>query len=479
MIDETLRVVNLARPLPLPSPERSTELGPGVLWLRQWLLLDEQVKLVADCRALMDGPAGGYVPTVRGGGKMRVRMMCLGRHWNALTYTYQSGDVFVVGGPARLRYHGVARIFAGTSPVPLAVEGRFNLTFRLFDHFETAAASRPRDPFPARSCLKYRVFTRFARLGLGCSLVVSIGALLSAQDWVLQPPVSGALGVMRQDGLFLPLASVQNNKWRALAVNRQGGGSQFSADAGRLSTEGWRLIRPRGAAASFALTKAFTAAFECSRSQVFDTTIASGKRLAGADTARTIGIGVRGNVPIERAADLSAANDPRSRRIRDLISGAAQAMETERFESFRVDDPYRNFVSLRRFSAADRTARTLRFRRLFYHKAGLHDWYYFEAQKDYPEVDRRFVIMGWIGAFGDESAMVDVHAGVIGRPALDDPVGEPSEVLGVVPPRGATSTATWIMVRRTTLDLTITLHQVDEEYRVKPVVDVLVSHCVP
>ena len=229
-IDEKLRVMNGAPPLPFVSPERTSEqVAPGVLWLRQWLSLDEQVKLVADCRALMEGPAGGYVPTVRGGGKMRVRMMCLGRHWNALTYTYQStrqdydgepvspiparwsdlasaaaraagfafrpdiclinfygadgrmglhqdkdesrasldaglpvvsvslgdtarfllgglrrrdavasillesGDVFVFGGPARLRYHGVARIFAGTSPVPLAVEGRFNLTFRQYE----------------------------------------------------------------------------------------------------------------------------------------------------------------------------------------------------------------------------------------------------------------------------------------------------------------------------------------------------------
>ena len=38
----------------------------------------------------MDGPGGGYVPTVRGGGKMHVRMVCLGRHWNALTYKYES-----------------------------------------------------------------------------------------------------------------------------------------------------------------------------------------------------------------------------------------------------------------------------------------------------------------------------------------------------------------------------------------------------
>jgi DNA alkylation damage repair protein AlkB len=190
---------------------------------------DDQARLVAECRALMDGPGGGYVPTVRGGGKMHVRMMCLGRHWNPLTYTYQScrddhdglpvsavprawaelavsaaneagfsfepdiclinlygpdgrmglhqdkdesaasleaglpvvsvslgdtarflfgglrrrepvesillksGDVFVFGGSARRRYHGVARILAGTAPPALALDGRFNLTFRQFE----------------------------------------------------------------------------------------------------------------------------------------------------------------------------------------------------------------------------------------------------------------------------------------------------------------------------------------------------------
>lgn len=66
----------------------ATTITPGAVWLKGWLSLDEQRTLVARCRELMDGPAGGYVPTVRGGGKMRVRMMCLGRHWNPLTYTY-------------------------------------------------------------------------------------------------------------------------------------------------------------------------------------------------------------------------------------------------------------------------------------------------------------------------------------------------------------------------------------------------------
>jgi DNA alkylation damage repair protein AlkB len=200
----------------------------GVTWLKQYLSLGEQQTLVARCREIIDGPAGGYVPTVRGGGKMRVRMACLGRHWNPLTYTYEatradydgapvppvpeefaalatraaqdagftfrpdiclinlygpdgrmglhqdkdespssisaglpvvsislgdtarflfgglrrrepvepilleSGDAFVFGGPARLRYHGVSRIIPRTAPPALGIEGRFNLTFRQY-----------------------------------------------------------------------------------------------------------------------------------------------------------------------------------------------------------------------------------------------------------------------------------------------------------------------------------------------------------
>lgn len=201
---------------------------PDVAWLEQYLPFHEQQALVTLCRDIMDGPAGGYVPTVRGGGKMHVRMACLGRHWNARTYRYEetradhdglpvaplpaalaalakrtardagftfepdicilnwygpagrmglhqdkdespaslgaglpvvsislgdtarfllgglrrrdpvqtvplaSGDAFVFGGTARLRYHGVSRIMPQTAPPALGVEGRFNLTFRQY-----------------------------------------------------------------------------------------------------------------------------------------------------------------------------------------------------------------------------------------------------------------------------------------------------------------------------------------------------------
>jgi alkylated DNA repair protein (DNA oxidative demethylase) len=45
----------------------------------------------------------------------------------------ESGDVFVFGGPARLRYHGVTRVVPGTSPPELGISGRLNLTLRQYD----------------------------------------------------------------------------------------------------------------------------------------------------------------------------------------------------------------------------------------------------------------------------------------------------------------------------------------------------------
>jgi len=215
----------------LPFAARAREsvaIADGAVWLKHWLTVDEQRVVVEQCLAIMNGPVGGYVPTVRGGGKMHVRMVCLGRHWNALTYKYEptradyddapvlpvpqawaqlasraaahagftfvpdlcimnwydaegrmglhqdkdegresidaglpvvsfslgdtarflfgglkrrdpiqsllleSGDAFVFGGAARLRYHGVSRIIPGTAPRELGLEGRFNLTFRRY-----------------------------------------------------------------------------------------------------------------------------------------------------------------------------------------------------------------------------------------------------------------------------------------------------------------------------------------------------------
>jgi DNA oxidative demethylase len=202
------------------------QLHPGLFFLQNQLAPPEQRRLWDLCRALAEGPVPMYTPTVRGGKKMSVGMLCLGRHWNALTYDYEdqrsdldnlrvppipaelvsiaaaaasvgfvmqpdlcilnfydrdsrmgvhqdkdegkesiqagipivsvslgdtarfvvggltrkeptsaimlrSGDVVVMGGPSRLRFHGVTRILPGTAPQGTG-PGRFNLTFRKY-----------------------------------------------------------------------------------------------------------------------------------------------------------------------------------------------------------------------------------------------------------------------------------------------------------------------------------------------------------
>src|SRR5262245_1345792 len=63
--------------------------APGAAHLRGYLPVDRQVALAERCRLLLDGDVPGYVPIVRGGGRMHVRMLCLGRHWNGKTYRYE------------------------------------------------------------------------------------------------------------------------------------------------------------------------------------------------------------------------------------------------------------------------------------------------------------------------------------------------------------------------------------------------------
>jgi alkylated DNA repair protein (DNA oxidative demethylase) len=65
------------------------EMAPGAIHLPRYLPLDRQKALVELCCALVDGDVPAYVPVVRGGGRMHVRMLCLGRHWNGQSYQYE------------------------------------------------------------------------------------------------------------------------------------------------------------------------------------------------------------------------------------------------------------------------------------------------------------------------------------------------------------------------------------------------------
>jgi len=76
--------------------------------------------------------AGHPVVSVSIGDTARFLFGGLRRRDPVATLLLESGDAFVFGGAARLRYHGVTRIIPGTAPRELGVDGRFNLTFRKY-----------------------------------------------------------------------------------------------------------------------------------------------------------------------------------------------------------------------------------------------------------------------------------------------------------------------------------------------------------
>lgn len=65
------------------------QLEPGLFLFQSYLGADGQRRLWRECQELASGAVPMYTPTVRGGRKMSVGMLCLGRHWNALTYGYE------------------------------------------------------------------------------------------------------------------------------------------------------------------------------------------------------------------------------------------------------------------------------------------------------------------------------------------------------------------------------------------------------
>src|SRR3954468_2390222 len=66
-----------------------TTLADGLELFQARLSAAEQRQLWALCRELAEGAVPMYTPAVRGGKKMSVGMLCLGKHWNALTYEYE------------------------------------------------------------------------------------------------------------------------------------------------------------------------------------------------------------------------------------------------------------------------------------------------------------------------------------------------------------------------------------------------------
>ena len=86
------------------------EIVPGAWHLRHYLSPAEQLAIATQCLELGARDAGFCTPIVRGGHPMSVRMLCLGRHWNARTYTYEDVRSDIDGLPAPALPPDLARL---------------------------------------------------------------------------------------------------------------------------------------------------------------------------------------------------------------------------------------------------------------------------------------------------------------------------------------------------------------------------------
>ena len=82
----------------------------GAFHLRHRLPISEQRSIVETCLELGRLPSGFYTPVVRGGHPMSVRMLCLGRHWNAKEYRYEPVRSDVDGLPVQQLPADLARL---------------------------------------------------------------------------------------------------------------------------------------------------------------------------------------------------------------------------------------------------------------------------------------------------------------------------------------------------------------------------------
>ncbi|XP_030538780.1 uncharacterized protein LOC115746933 isoform X2 [Rhodamnia argentea] len=69
--------------------QESRVLRPGMVLLKNYVTLREQIDIIRKCREIGIGPGGFYQPCYQDGAKLRLQMMCLGLDWDPNTRKYE------------------------------------------------------------------------------------------------------------------------------------------------------------------------------------------------------------------------------------------------------------------------------------------------------------------------------------------------------------------------------------------------------
>ncbi len=73
-------------------PRARREVGPGAVHIPDWLDLDAQVALLAQCREWARPPGGLRTPRMPDGTPLSIRSVCLGWHWYPYAYSRTCDD---------------------------------------------------------------------------------------------------------------------------------------------------------------------------------------------------------------------------------------------------------------------------------------------------------------------------------------------------------------------------------------------------
>ena len=245
------------------------------------------------------------------------------------------------------------------------------------------------------------------------------------------------LGVVRGDGILIPIAVRENDRWRTLSrydpeSSSNALGTRRLVDTPRIPREGWIYIPAGGTPGPLAVRDLVTIRAYCEQQEGFQTDAPPPKPPLEAPHLKA-GIAVHGAVDTAGVQDVTGRPDETSRRAGRFIVQLTEAMEAER--AALPARPGRPNIP-----ASGRGAVAVEITTLVRDQISGGEHYYFESRKRYAAAAA--YASGWLSSSPFAISVVSARAGI---DAGGDSAPPRRRVLGVLRLLGSSR---WVMETR-------------------------------
>src|SRR5688572_27860890 len=210
-----------------------------------------------------------------------------------------------------------------------------------------------------------------------------------------------SIGVVRGDGILLPLASKENETWTILRSHSSVGDRSVYklVDAQSVPREGWTYVPwDSGVPRPLSILDTVTTDAHCARQEGFTTNAPPDSKLDAPHLMA--GVAIHGDVSAMRAEDMVHQPDATSKRVARFVVQLTHALEAET-ASAPLNERERVSVQITTL-ARDRVG-----------DGGAHgyvDYYYFEAHKRYRAVES--YAHGWLVSSTGSLSVLRTTAGI-------------------------------------------------------------------